>query len=77
MNDRVLLCVTLLFALTGCALPSGALTNRVVCTVAGDEAHIVSMWGLFGIARKADKRDAAVILRAGCNSPKIPNGSPS
>lgn len=31
--------------------------NRVVCTVAKDEASVISKWGLFGIASQVSEKD--------------------
>jgi len=48
--------------LTGCASPK-FLENRVTCTVAKDEATIVSKWGPFGISAQVAPADAAVLCK--------------
>jgi hypothetical protein len=48
--------------LTGCASPKW-LENRVACTVARDEAHIVSKWGPFSIGAQVATSDAAVLCK--------------
>jgi hypothetical protein len=50
--------------LSGCAsLDTKFLENRVVCTVAKDEAHVVSKWGPVGIASKIAEADAKVVCK--------------
>ncbi len=51
-------------ALSGCATFEGAmLENRIVCTVAKDEAHVLSKWGPVGIGSKIADADRAVICK--------------
>jgi aromatic ring-opening dioxygenase LigB subunit len=40
---------------------AGKFTNRVTMTLAGDEAHISSMYGPLGIASKVDPKDAEIL----------------
>ena len=61
MKTALILCALLL---SGCGSPKW-LENRVACTVAGDEAHIVSKWGPVGIAAQIAPADAAVMCRRG------------
>ena len=44
--------------LGGCAALDGALANRLACSVAGDGAYMVSMYGPVGVASVIDARDA-------------------
>ncbi len=54
----------LLLLLAGCSSTRPEwLSNRVVCTVAGDAAYLDSMYGPIGIASSIDPRDAAVLCR--------------
>lgn len=52
-----------MLALTGCASLDGKLENRVVCTVAGDKAMVVSEWGLIGVASTVSEKDRAAICK--------------
>ncbi len=53
-----------LLSLTGCATFEGAmLENRIVCTVAKDEAHVVSKYGPLGIASRIAEADRAGICK--------------
>jgi aromatic ring-opening dioxygenase LigB subunit len=49
--------------LAGCGTNpfKGEFTNRVTMTLAGDEAHINSMYGPLGIASKVDQKDVEVL----------------
>lgn len=50
--------------LSGCAtMDLKALENRVACTVAKDEAHVISKWGAFGISSKIADADRAAICK--------------
>ena len=53
--------------LTGCGTTK-TFTNRVATTAACDQVLVVSMYGPFGIATKADEADAAAIMRGQCAS---------
>jgi hypothetical protein len=60
--------IFLSFALLCCAPLSGCanvkwLDNRVACTVAGDEAHLISKWGPVGIGSQIAAADAAVLCK--------------
>jgi hypothetical protein len=51
-------------ALTGCAtFDPKMIENRVACTVAKDEAHVISKWGPVGITAKIADADRAVICK--------------
>jgi hypothetical protein len=52
---RTTLLALLCAALAGCG--SLDLSNRVVCSLARDQALVVSLYGPIGIASKIDKRD--------------------
>ena len=54
-----------LLALTGCSgmIPQGTLANRVSCSVAKDEAYVVSKYGPVGISSTIDPKDTAVICK--------------
>lgn len=57
--------ISIIFAallLTGCS-NTRWLENRVVCTVAADEAHVISKWGPVGIAAQIARADARVLCR--------------
>lgn len=54
---RMMLVVAALW-LSGCAALDGALANRLACSVAGDGAYMVSMYGPIGVASVIDERDA-------------------
>lgn len=54
---RMMLVVAALW-LSGCAALDGALANRLACSVAGDGAYMVSMYGPVGVASVIDARDA-------------------
>ena len=47
--------------LSGCATRPEALENRLVCTVSGDGAMVVSMWGSIGLASKIAPRDGKLV----------------
>ncbi len=47
---------------SGCTM-TDALANRIACTVAKDEAFMVSEYGPVGISSKIDQRDSAVICK--------------
>jgi len=49
-------------ALSGCATET--FTNRLACTVAGDLAYHVSMYGPIGISSKIDAKDSKVVCVA-------------
>ena len=47
--------------LSGCATNPTRWENRLVCTIDGSEAHVISKWfGLFSIGSQLAKADAAV-----------------
>lgn len=48
--------------LAGCASPKW-LDNRVACTVAKDEAHVLSKWGPVSIGSQVAAPDAAVLCK--------------
>lgn len=51
-------------AASGCATFDGKLLeNRVACTVAKDEAHVISKYGPVGVASKIADADRAVICK--------------
>jgi hypothetical protein len=57
---------TILMSLTlmGCGtFDMKLIENRVVCTAAKDEAHILSKWGMFGITGKVADADRAVVCK--------------
>jgi hypothetical protein len=56
------LALVLCLLLAGCASPK-FLENRVACTASGEEAHIVSLWGAFGISARLAAADAAVVCK--------------
>jgi len=60
---HVMVLVSLL-VLAGCTTPPKFMENRVTCTVAGDEAHVVSKWGLVGFAAKLADADRKVICKS-------------
>lgn len=56
--------LVLISLLAGCAsMDLKGLENRVVCTVAKDEAHVVSKWGAIGIASKIADADRAAVCK--------------
>lgn len=44
--------------LSGCATRPEMLENRLACSVNGDTAWVVSMWGAIGVASTLARRDA-------------------
>ncbi len=49
--------------LAGCATRPEFLGNRLACSVAGDRAWVVSLWGVFGIASSLDDGDAQQVCQ--------------
>lgn len=61
---KLLALAFLTLSLAGCGtLDLKMLENRIVCTVAKDEAHVVSKYGPFGLASKIAKADADVVCK--------------
>lgn len=61
---KTFLMILAAISLGGCAtLDTKFLENRVVCTVAKDEAHVVSKWGPIGLAAKIAEADTKVICK--------------
>ena len=55
----------LLLSLTGCGtIPEGTFDNRIACTVAGDRAYVVSLYGPVGLASEIAEPDSQVICAA-------------
>ena len=48
---------------SGCATRPEWLGNRAVCTVAGDQAHVISLWGFVGISSPLDDADRKVMCK--------------
>lgn len=47
--------------LSGCSTLDKALSNRLTCTVAGDQSFVVSQYGPFGLSAKIDPADGAIV----------------
>jgi aromatic ring-opening dioxygenase LigB subunit len=61
---KKILSVLFLTILAGCGtIDMKLLENRVVCTVAKDEAHVVSKYGPIGIASKIADADKDIICK--------------
>ena len=56
---KIAILLALCATLAGCG--SLDLSNRVACTVARDQALVVSMYGPIGVASKVDKRDRLML----------------
>lgn len=48
--------------LAGCSTTE-LLANRITCTIDGQQAHVVSLYGPLGIASKVDAADVAIICK--------------
>ena len=58
--------ITLAGLLSGCSTLMEQLDNRAACTVGGDQAYVLSMYGPIGIASKISEKDRAAI----CSNPQ-------
>ena len=61
MNRLLIFCAAL--ALAGCSSSARLLEKRVLCTVDGSEAHVISKWGPVGIGAKIAAGDARVLCK--------------
>ena len=60
---KLILALVSAMVLAGCATRPEFLENRVVCTAAKDEAHLVSKWGPIGIASAISEKDREMICK--------------
>lgn len=58
---RLLIALCLPGLLAGCGMSPKVMENRVVCTVDGSEAHVLSKWGPVSIGTQVAAADAAVV----------------
>lgn len=53
--------------LSGCSTLNGMLENRLTCTVAGDKAYFISLYGPIGVSALISDQDSAAV----CKSPVV------
>lgn len=59
----LLMCLTTIVLLSGCATFGDTFDNRITCTVAKDAAFVVSQYGTIGIASSISAKDTVVICK--------------
>lgn len=64
MRTKLLPMVFATVLLCGCATKPGRLDNRLTCTLAGDKAFVVSLYGPIGVTAEISKADSAVVCNA-------------